>query len=154
MGPSPVVSRLDPGRVRGRAHDRGSARIRRADVVVSRGCRAVGGAFARAKLRGSLRSIRAQSALAHHPVPVLRSVRADLRGFDLVPSAKSLEIVHRLKFGSPSASTSAAPFRTVVTLLPRVPPAPCCRNTIECCEGTSNFFPHVLHVTESSTRIM
>ena len=32
--------------------------------------------------------------------------------------------------------------------------APLSMNTIECCDGMSNFFPHVLHVTESSTRIM
>src|SRR5262249_10844776 len=50
-----------------------------------------------------------------------------------------------LKFGSPSASTSSG---TAAGALPS------CRNTIECCDGTSNFFPHVLHVTASSTRIM
>lgn len=27
-------------------------------------------------------------------------------------------------------------------------------NTIECCDGMSNRFPHVLQMTESSTRIM
>ena len=35
-----------------------------------------------------------------------------------------------------------------------VPASPFSMNTIECCDGMSNFFPHVLQVTESSTRIM
>src|SRR5262249_39105624 len=32
--------------------------------------------------------------------------------------------------------------------------APFSMNTIECCDGMSNFLPHVLQVTESSTRII
>src|SRR5262249_20691357 len=58
--------------------------------------------------------------------------------------ALAYRAVHLVKLTSPSASMDAAGDAV----------SPFCRKTIECCDGMSNFLPHVLQVTASSTRIM
>ena len=88
---------------------------------------AVRGTFASEELRGGVRRVPAASALPVDPLRVLKTA-------------------YRLNRASSSSSFAFA----------EVAPAavPCCRNTIECCDGMSNFVLHDLQMTESSMRIM
>src|SRR6185436_4544999 len=73
-----------------------------------------------------------------------RRVRRRVRALS---AARALadDSVHLLK----RESSSSPPVNTA-----ELAGTPFSMNTIECCDGISNFFPHVLQVTASSTRIM
>ena len=78
-----------------------------------------------------------------------RSLRAELR--------RRLRALHARRCGGGSSRSSIEARILVVAALgagDAGPRAPFSMNTIECCDGMSNFLPHVLQVTESSTRIM
>ena len=66
LGAAPAVPRLDAGRVRRRAHDRRPPGIRGDHDGVSDGRGAVGGAIARAQLRGRVPGVSAARTLADH----------------------------------------------------------------------------------------
>ena len=85
---------------------------------------------ARRRVRRGIPALSAARALAHHPVHLLKRESSSL------PPSTPSHHPHPRRARRGSA------------------PPPFSMKTIECCDGMSNFLPHVLQVTASSTRIM
>src|SRR5438309_2136288 len=148
-----------------------------ADVAVPGYCDSLGGAVARPELRRPVHALPASGAVARNSFHLLKiRVGPHIFWFAGAPPRRCCSAHSRLATAQGCHALPSLTLRILIRCIPAQPTtrryrlkressSPCpmvaadpaspfCRNTIECCEGMSNFFPHVLHVTESSTRIM